>query len=173
MDVLVEAFEKSKGKTVDLVIEHEEAKGLSPEMFDWWLFNQDKEDRYHTWYPKDHVSCKWEIPPGKNGPAGSLCVVVESMGEFPASPLRIRAEDPAPEWSSISDAKDRRVAWIHEVIEKTPTGVKMHSLFRLPAQTPKKFLEAMRRHNEEEMARLVEILPGLYRKAVGGNESKK
>jgi hypothetical protein len=163
LDVLGKAFDDSSGKTVDLNVEHEVLRGVSPEMMEWWVVNQEYSDRYRTWYPQDHVSCKWEAPISSGEP---LCVVVESIGEFSASPLRIRPQDP-PGWSSISDASDRRVAWIHEELEETADGVKLHSTFRLPAKTPQKFLEAMRRHNIEEMARLPDFLPELYRQAVG------
>jgi len=165
MEVLVEAFEKSNGETVDLVMEHGELAGLRPEMMDWWLINQCEENRYHDWYPKDHISFKWEIKPGNNGLEGAFSLVEEKIGEFEASVLRIRPEGP-PGWSTISDEKDRRVCSFHEEIVETPNGLKMRSTFRLPAKTPKAFLDAMYRHNMEEMALLPGFLPELYGKAV-------
>ena len=162
MDVLCKAFDESGGETVDLFVEHEVLPGVKAEMMDWWIVNQEQGSRYHDWYPQDHVSCDYEHPTSGE----TLCVVVESIGEFAASPLRIRPEDP-PGWSSISDGDDRRVAWIHEEMEDTPGGVKLRSTFRLPAKTPRQFLDAMRRHNIEEMARLSEFLPELYRQSVG------
>ena len=163
LDILCKAFDESSGETVDLFVEHEELRGVKPEMMDWWIVNQADSGRYQNWYPQDHVSCQWEVPMNSSD---ALCVVVESIGEFSASPLRIRPEDPAG-WSSISDASDRRIAWIHEEMEETPGGVKLRSTFRLPAKTPQQFLDAMRRHNIEEMARLPEFLPELYRQSLG------
>ena len=165
MDVLVKAFEESGGKTIDLVTDHEEIRGVTPEMMQWWMLNACRSDNYRKWYPKDHIVFIWETPPGKEGLAGAVSVVVESIGEFTASPLRIRPEDP-PGWSSISDPDDRRIAWLHDKAEVTPTSIKLRTTFRCPAKTPRKFLDAMTRHSLEENARFAEFLPEMYRKAV-------
>jgi hypothetical protein len=166
LDVLGEAFDKSNGETVDLIMEHGELAGLRPEMMDWWLINQSEDNRYHKWYPKDHISFKWEVKPGINGLEGALSLVEEKIGEFEASVLRIRPEGP-PGWSTISDENDRRVCSFHEAMTETANGLKLRSTFRLPAKTPKKFLDAMYRHNMEEMALLPDFLPALYQSVKG------
>jgi hypothetical protein len=166
MDVLVKAFEDSNGETIDLVTEHEELRGLTPDMMDWWMLNACKSDNYRKWYPQDHIAFIWEVPPTKAGLDGAVSVVVESIGEFTPSPLRIRPEDP-PGWSSISDPDDRRIAWLHDEAEVTPTGIKLRTTFRCPAKTPRKFLDAFLKHSLEENARFAEFLPEMYRKANG------
>ena len=85
MDVLCKAFDESGGETVDLFVEHEVLPEVKAEMMDWWIVNQEQGSRYHDWYPQDHVSCNFEAPMGSSN---ALCVVVESIGEFTASPLR-------------------------------------------------------------------------------------
>ena len=167
MDVLLEALKKSKGKTIDFVVEHGVLKGINMEMMEWWLINQSVSDRYSRWYPEDHISFRWKVAPNGNDITGSIGLSEERIGEYAASILHMRAEDP-PGWSSISDENGTRVGWIHEDFEETPNGLMMRSTFRFPEKTPKKFLKAMHKHNFEEMARLTDFLPWIYRLAVNG-----
>jgi len=162
MEVLLDSLSQSENKTTDLIVEHGELPGLKPEMLEWWFSKVSLYDNYKKWYPQDHISFVWQVPPDK-GLAGAVTVVTESIGEFAASPLYIRPEDP-PGWSSMSDEKGTRVAWIKdEVIGVTANGTTVRSVFRLPAKTPQKFLDAMRDHSKGEIKRFTEFLPQMYR----------
>ncbi|OHB62095.1 MAG: hypothetical protein A2167_00705 [Planctomycetes bacterium RBG_13_46_10] len=56
-----------KGKTVNLVMEHE-LHGCTPEMLDWWCDNMDN-DSYIMWHTEDHLALEWQIPPSREGVA--------------------------------------------------------------------------------------------------------
>jgi hypothetical protein len=58
-----------KGKTVNLVMEHE-LHGVTPAMINWWWDNMDN-DSYRLWHPEDHLALEWQILPGRVGEA--LC----------------------------------------------------------------------------------------------------
>jgi hypothetical protein len=177
MDVLVRAYQESDGKTIDLVIEHGELKDLTLDMMQWWKHNVRDSERYRMWHPEDHVSFEWELPPAPGKSVGAIRRVTEKIGEFPASMLRIRAEDPrlvpVPtvyrdfRWSNILGPGDIPISQICHEYEATRTGIKMRSTFRFPAKTPESFLRAMEKHCREEMGRLAGLLPELYR-ASGG-----
>ena len=178
MDVLVKAYEESNGETVDLIVEHGELRGVTPEMFEWWGANINDSSRYRNWYPEDHISFKWEIPPSKGQVAASMLHAEEKIGEFPASVLHIRFEDPdslsiptiyrhCDGGSCILGPDRKAIAWLCHEYEETPDGIKMRSTFRFPAKTPQRFLDAMRKHCKGEMGRLPEFLPELYRQNVG------
>ena len=93
-EVVIKAFETSKGKTKDIVIDHEELPGVTLEMTRWWSDNITTSDRYRMWHPKDHVSFEWEIPPGTDPNVKSIQRAEEAIGEFPPGVMRIRYEDP-------------------------------------------------------------------------------
>ena len=173
MEVLSTAFDESNGKTVDLVIDHGELKGITLEMLEWWYVHPHDTAIYKMWHPVDHVSFEWEIPPGSSNEVRYLLKSRESIGEFPASVLHIRGEDPAAspvpatcqyyDWSSILGDKEVPIAIIFHEHGPTPGGMKMRSVFRFPARTPKRFIDAMRKHSKAEMNNLRKILPMLYR----------
>lgn len=177
LDVLVKAFEASKSKTVDLVVEHEELRGVTPEMFQWWGVNINDSTRYRMWCPEDHISFEWEVPPSEGQRVAPLQHAEEKIGEFLASVLRIRYEDPNSlsiptiyrhfVGGSILSPDDKPIAWICHKFEETPNGMKMRSTFRFPAKTPQRFLDAMHKHCKTEMGHLPEFLPELYKQNVG------
>ena len=166
--IMQQILEKSKGKTIDLVVDHE-VYGVTPEMIDWWWDHIDTTERYKLWHPKDHVSFEWEISP-KEGHVGAIHRVVEKIG-FDTT-LRIRWEDPihSPipiEYSnallgSTLDHDDKSMSWILHEYETIENGIKLRTTFRLPAKVPKPFLEALRKHNKEEISEFANFLPKLY-----------
>ena len=89
--IMEQILERSKGKTIDLVIDHI-LHGVTPEMIDWWWDNIDTTERYKFWHPKDHQSFQWEVSP-KKGHIGAIQRIVENIG-LPTM-LRIRWEDPS------------------------------------------------------------------------------
>lgn len=177
MQVILRAFTKSNGKTVDLVVEHNELRGITPEMYQWWGSNINDTNRYRMWCPEDHVSFEWEIPPSKAGSIGAIQRAEEKIGKFPASVLRIRREDPDSlgiprkyaiyRVSAILGTNDEAVSWVSHEFEKSANGMKMRSTFRFPAKIPARFLKAMHKHCRTEMGHLPEFLPKIYRQNVG------
>ena len=165
-----------KSGTVDLVVEHE-LHGITPEMLQWWWWNMVDSRYYQLWHPKDHIGIEWEVPPAKGRLIGAIRNVEESIGEFPVRKLRIRIEDPAlspivatysyVNATSIIGLDDKPVAWITHEYKAESYGVRMRSTFRLSANTPQEFIDALRKHNIEEMGRLPEFLPELYKKNSG------
>ncbi|MFX1479308.1 MAG: DAPG hydrolase family protein [Promethearchaeota archaeon] len=163
-------FKSSKGKTVDLVVVHK-LPGVTPEMIDWWWNNINSTERYKLWHPEDHKSFEWEVPPEK-GHFGAIQRIVENIGL--STMLRIRWEDPnsSPipiEYShailgSSLDHEDKPMSWILHEYEEFENGTKLRTTFRLPAKTPKPFIEALRKHNIEEIAEFTKFLPELYKK---------
>jgi hypothetical protein len=177
LEVIVRAFETSKGKTVDVVIEHEELPGVTLEMCQWWGANINDSTRYRMWHPEDHISFEWEVPPSEDPNVKSIERVEEGFGEFSPSVLRIRHEDP-----KILDIPtvyevvvggcqlgpgDKPISWMCHEFKDTPKGLKVRSTFRLPADIPQQFIDALRRHSKEENERLAEFLPELYKQNVG------
>jgi len=176
-EVVEKAYTTSEGKTVDIVVDHEELPGVTLEMTRWWSDNITTSGRYRMWHPKDHVSFEWEIPPGTDPSIKSIQRAEEAMGDIPAGVLRIRYEDPKnldiPTVYDIVAAgcqlgpNDEPVSWMCHEFQDTPKGLKIRSTFRLPADIPKKFVDALRKHSEEENAQLASFLPELYRRNVG------
>ncbi|OGO17792.1 MAG: hypothetical protein A2Z15_05070 [Chloroflexi bacterium RBG_16_50_11] len=172
LEVLNKAFDESEGKTVDLVIDHGDLKGISLKMLEWWYVHPHDTVIYNMWHPRDHFSFEWVIPPGENKKIRYMLHATEAVGEFPASVLCIRGEDPEKspvtptlkcfDWSSVLGKDDKPIALIFHEHEATPGGVKMRSVFRFPSKTPNKFINAMRKHSEAEMVNLQKILPSLY-----------
>ncbi len=164
MEVLLAAYIESKGETVDLVIEHPELAGLTLDMLKWWGVNRN-DSRYKMWCPEDHISFEWEVPPSKGQDAGAIERAEEKIGEFPASVLRIKRG------VGILGPGDQPIAKIRHDSVETPKGIKMRSTFTFPAKTPKRFLDAMRKHCLMEMGHFPEFLPSLYRLDVGQKHS--
>lgn len=167
-----QGFRELKSESIDLIVEHE-LNGVTPEMIDWWWQNMVKSNYYKLWHPDDHISIEWEVPPMNEGNVGAIHVAEERIGEFPARRLRIQVVDPAtsPIVATFShvratcmiDADDKPLTWIVHEYESQPNGTRMRSTFRLSADTPQEFVEALRKHNQEEMAQFSKFLPDLYR----------
>lgn len=168
--------EKSEGyrsQNIDLVIDHD-LNGVTPEMIDWWWKNMVNSNYYKMWHPKDHVSIKWEIPPEREGNIGAIHIAEEKIGNFPVTKLRIKVIDPATSPISatyshvratcVIDSNGNPITWIVHEYESKPGGTRMRSTFRLPADSSMQFIEALRKHNKEEMGQFQQFLPELYQK---------
>jgi hypothetical protein len=174
-DIIRQIIEESESETVDLVVEHK-LRGVSPEMIDWWWDHIDNTERYRLWHPEDHVSFIWEVPPSKRGHVGAIQVAVEKIGEPPPVKLRIRWEetDSVPVSTtyghvlaaSVIDHDDEALIWFVHEYEAEPHGTRMRSTFRFPAKMPHFILDAMRKHNKEEMGQFSKFLPKLYKQIV-------
>ena len=177
MDVLLKAYSESEGKTYDLVVDHPVLRGVTGEMFQWWTPSINGAERYIMWCPEEHVDFKWEVPPTKDSGIGSIHVAGEKLGDYPASGLRIRLEDPKDcpinriygqfGWGNMLTPDNQVMVSICHEFKETPKGIKMRSTFRLPAKTPKGFIAALRRHNLLEMGHLPEFLPLLFKRETG------
>jgi len=167
--VIEQIVKMSKGKTIDLVVNHE-LPGVTPEMIDWWWDNIDTTERYKLWHPKDHHAFEWEKSP-KNGHIGAIHRVVEDIGI--STTLRIRWEDPSTSpipveydhalVGSILDKDDNPTSWVLHEYQSIENGTKLRTTFQLPAKIPKQFIEALRTHNQEEMGEFVNFLPNLFK----------
>ncbi|MFX1457189.1 MAG: DAPG hydrolase family protein [Promethearchaeota archaeon] len=168
-----ENFKRSNRKTIDLVVDHKLPR-VTPEMIDWWWDNINSSERYKLWHPEDHKSFEWEVSPEK-GHIGAIQRIIENIG-FPTN-LRIRWEDPnsSPipiEYShalvgSTLNHENKPMSWILHEYEQFENGTKLRTTFRLPANTPKPFIEALRKHNIEEIAEFINFLPELYKENKG------
>jgi len=162
-----------KGKTVNLVMEHE-LRGCTPEMLDWWWDNMDN-DSYMMWHPEDHLALTWQIPPARVGHAGAIHMACEKISEIPAHILRIRWEEPeaAPIrtiYSHVNVAsplgpgpEDIPLGCVVHEYEETAFGTRMRSTFVLPEAAPQLFLDELRKHNIAEMGQFPVFLPQLYK----------
>jgi hypothetical protein len=169
------AFEELKPETVDLVVDHE-LRGVTPEMLDWWWEKMVDSRYYQLWHPKDHVSIEWEVPPSKEGGSNTIHIAEERIGEFPPRKIRIRRVDPASSpivatYSHVRTAciispRNRPVIWITHEYQAESYGTRMRSTFRLSADTPQRFIDALREHNIGEMGQFPRFLPELYKKNV-------
>jgi len=166
--IMEQILKKSKGKTIDLVVDHE-LYGVTPEMIDWWWDNIDTSERYKLWHPEDHKSFEWEVSP-KEGHVGAIQRIVENIG-LPTM-LRIRWEDPSSSpipieykhalVGSTLDQDDKPMSWFLHEYESIGNGTKLCTTFRLPAKVPKMFIEALSKHNLEEIGEFTNFLPKLY-----------
>ncbi|MFX1292993.1 MAG: DAPG hydrolase family protein [Promethearchaeota archaeon] len=166
--IMEQILKMSKGKTIDLVIDHT-LSGVTPEMIDWWWDNIDTTERYKLWHPDDHQFFQWEISPIK-GHIGAIHRVVENIGI--STTLRIRWEDPSTSpipieydhalVGSILDHNDNPTSWLLHEYESIENGTKLRTTFRLPARLPTQFIEALRKHNQEEIGEFVNFLPILF-----------
>jgi len=166
--IMEQVLKRSKGETIDLVVEHE-LHGVTPEMIDWWWDNIDTTERYKLWHPEDHKSFEWEVSP-KKGHVGAIQHIVENIG-LPTM-LRIRWEDPSSspipiEYNhalvgSTLDREDKPISWILHEYELIENGIKLRTTFRLPAKIPNFIIEALRTHNLEEISEFANFLPKLY-----------
>jgi len=163
----------SRGKTEDIVIDHE-LPGVTPEMLDWWWMNMGSTENYCLWHPRDHISARWEVSPGTD-PLGPIQVACEKIGGIPIT-LRIRITDTMQVFADriyshasggcTLDSRDNPIGWgMHEYESMPDGGLRMRSTFRVPARTPKVFRAGIRKHNRVEMARFPVFLPQLYSRA--------
>ncbi len=167
--IMEQILKMSKGQTMDLVVDHI-LHGVTPEMIEWWWDNIDTTKRYKLWHPKDHQSFQWEVSP-KKGHIGAIHRVDENIGGLPTT-LRIRWEDPSTSpipieydhalVGSILDHNNNPTSWALHEYESIENGTKLRTTFRLPARVPKQFIEALRKHNKEEMGEFVNFLPRLF-----------
>jgi len=155
------------------VIENHELKGVTPEMVDWWWGHIDNTERYKLWHPKDHVSFKWLVPPRPESYISAIQLVEEYLGGKLVT-VRIRWEDPKDvpaEYSHVLVAgilteKGELIRPFKHEYEEAPYGTRMRSTFPMTPDTPKWRAEGLPIHNREEMNRLPEFLPQLYRDQV-------
>ena len=174
LDVLIRAYEESNGEYVDMVVEHGELPGITMEHLEWWGTHMNDPVNYKMWHPKDHISHRVERVTDKDGNVVSFMYAEESIGDYTASVLRLRLEDPdsapvqqvyKPLASSTSlGPNDEVLGGVYHEYEPTPNGIIMRSTFRLPAKTPNKLLDAMYEHSKTEMGNFPKFLPGLYAK---------
>jgi hypothetical protein len=167
-----EKFQGLKRESMDLIIDHE-LIGVTPEMIDWWWKNMVDSTYYKMWHPDDHVSIEWEVPPVREGNIGAIHIAEEKIGDSPVTKLRIQVIDPAASpivatyshvrATCVVDTSGNPVTWIVHEYEPQPGGTRMRSTFRLPADSPQQFVNALRKHNKEEMGQFPKFLPGLYR----------
>ena len=66
----------------------------------------------------------------------------------------------------IADDGKVRVRFMHEY-SPAPYGTRMRSTFFVPQKAPFFFVEALKRHNREEMANFQNFLPELYQREAG------
>lgn len=159
-------------ETMDLVNDHE-LDGVTPEMLDWWWKNMVNSEYYKLWHPEDHISIEWEVPPSRKDNVGAIHVAEERIGVIPAKKLRLKVVDPASSpiratyrhirSTCAIDEEDKPITWIVHEYELRPNGTRMRSTFRLAASTPKEVVNALRKHNKEEMGQFPKFLPNLYR----------
>ncbi len=167
-ELMDQIFKRSKGKAIDLVVDYE-LPTVTPEMIDWWWDNIDSSVRYQLWHPEDHKSFEWEVSP-KKGHVGAIQRIVENIG-LPTM-LRIRWEDPSSSPIPIEyshallgnrlNREDKPMSWLLHEYEQIENRTKLRTTFRLPAKTPKSFIEALRKHNIEEISQFTNFLPKLY-----------
>ncbi|MBN1363747.1 MAG: hypothetical protein JW976_02985 [Syntrophaceae bacterium] len=159
----------SNGETKDLVVTHE-ISGVTPEMIDAWWFLMSDTEIYKLWHPGDHFWARLETKE-EDGKTTFTQHVLENIGGIPTL-LHIRVEDPnmisiPKEYSHVfagSSLNESGVpyAWIVHQYEEMPGGTRMRSTFRIPAKAPGFFVNALRRHNREEMSQFSKFLPQLY-----------
>jgi hypothetical protein len=177
IEAMMKAYEESNGEYVDLTVEHGELPGITLEQFRWWGINMHTPELYRMWHPQDHISHQMKTETDKNGNTVTMLYAEEKIGDYSASMLRIRMEDPdaspvrrvyKPMASgTMLGPDDEEIGGVYHECEETPSGLKMHSTFRLPARIPQEFLDAMYRHSKTEMANLPKFLPKLYAEATG------
>jgi len=174
IEVLVKAFEESNGETVDLVVEHE-LHGVTLEMLEWFFPNVAK--YYKLWHPEDHISEEpIDEPEGGRG-RSRIRIAREKFGDLPFCDLRLRSENPSDspftylynediKWSSILSPDNEPIGCITHETKSEPFGARMRSVFRFPAKTPQWLIDAVHKHNMEEMGRFPVFLPELYKQNV-------
>ncbi len=59
------------------------------------------------------------------------------------------------------------MTWLLHEYDPIEKGTKLRTTFRLPAKTPKPFIEALHKHNIEEIGEFTNFLPALYEENKG------
>jgi hypothetical protein len=175
--MLVRDYFLNKDFMENAVIENHELKGIIPEMVDWWWGHIDNSERYKLWHPKDHVSFKWLVAPKPESYIGAVQLVEEYIGGKLVT-IRIRWEDPKgvpAEYghvlvAAILDEKGEMIRPFKHEYDAADFGVRMRSTFPMTPGTPKWRSQGLPIHNREEMGRLPEFLPGLYREQTSGQK---
>ena len=86
------AFRKLTDGRLELTIEHDVIRGVTPEMLHWWFthidgtmeYEGETYPRYLVWHPLDHV--RWELAkqaPGGGAGVGAHFRIVEAFGRNP------------------------------------------------------------------------------------------
>jgi len=174
LDVLAEAYKNSKGQTVDVVVDHDIMKGITFDLMLFWGFFINDPVYYKMWHPQDHISHEIREEEIKGKGKVKVIYAEERVGEYSASKLRARGEDPYAvgierKYKPFScgimlGPGNEEIGFIYHECEDSPQGLKMRTTYRMPAKVPKKFQDAMAKHSREEMGNLVKILPALYKK---------
>lgn len=164
--------EESRGEWKHITVHHE-VKNLSPEMLKWYFVNFDAES-YKMWHPA-HIGLQWErkIP----GP-GAIHIAWEKINGKLAA-YRIQFHDGTKSFikpKSLQGAMTMNALdtegkpLISILVESKPTdfGMSMDGTFSFPVKAPEDFVEAHRRHCEEEIPGMTNVaVPYLIRKTFG------
>jgi hypothetical protein len=150
---------------------------VTPDMLDWFFDNMEK--GFHLWHPTQHKAFEWEVSPSKVGHVGSVQLTWQkATDDGPVQKIRIEAIDvglcPIPithEHITVFCGQfDSEGKPLHIVIhqwEAASYGTRHRStaVGRGPRAkvTPPKVSQSGPTHQQVEMARLSEFLPGLYK----------
>lgn len=177
LEVIMKAYEESNGEYIDMVVEHGELRGITMEHLKFWGEYMNEPANYKMWHPEDHISHDIKTVTDKDGGVGIYMYAEEKIGDYPASILRLRQEEPdsAPvkqvykplATNTMLGPNEEVIGGIYHEAEATPNGMIMRSTFRLPARIPNDFLDAMHKHSKEEMGNFPKFLPELYAKETG------
>jgi len=175
LEVVMKAYRESNGKYIDIVVEHGELTGLKVEHMKLWDEYIHIPKYYKMWHPKDHISHSMKTVKEKNGETVTYMYAEERIGDYGASKMCLRKEpvDSAPvkqiyqpvATNTSLGPNGEILGGVYHEMQPTATGIIMRSTFRLPAKTPKEYIEAVRKHSLEEMGNFPKFLPELYEKA--------
>jgi len=176
IEVLMKAYQESNGKYVDIVVEHGELAGITVEHLKLWDTYINETVYYRMWHPKDHISHSVKTVTEGNGKIITYMYAEEKIGDYGPCVMCLRKEPPesAPVKQVYQPlATNTNLGPNGEVLggtyhefQPTAKGMIMRSTFRLPAKTPKEYIEALRNHSFEEMGNFPKILPDLYTKTI-------
>lgn len=183
LEVWMKAYEESNGEYIDLVVEHGELAGITMEHLKWWGTYMNDPVRYKMWHPEDHISHRIKTMTDKDGKVVSIMYAEERIGDYGASVLRLRQEDPDSSpvhqvykpvaTNTALGPNDEVIGGVYHECEPSANGMLMRSTFRLPAKTPQEFLDAMYEHSKTEMGNLPKFLPELYAKEMASNNTSQ
>jgi hypothetical protein len=60
------------------------------------------------------------------------------------------------------DRNNNPASWVLHEYKSIENGTMLRTTFRLPSKVPKQFIEALRKHNKEEIGEFINFLPRLY-----------
>lgn len=175
LEVMMKAYRESNGEYIDVVVDHGELPGITIEHLKLWDTYIHVPEYYKMWHPKDHISHSIKTVKEKNGQTVTYMYAEERIGDYSASKMCLRKEPVEsapvkqiyqPVATNTSLGPDGEIlGGVYHEIKPTAKGMIMRSTFRVPAKTPKEYIEAMRKHSLEEMANFPKFLPELYKKA--------